>query len=335
MNERCAILSDKFKVYPNYNEIYLENTLSNLDVRNGRGWTDPTGVKVNTWEIKKDLDHTSDLNCLLKWKNDTTKKFNQNKDLDLNKIINNVNRLKFDVQDYDRSITNVRNLEKSKRYYENTRLEHINQEMEMERKMNKKLLDDFVKRARNERVQLQDDFDRRLNKVDEQHNRDFINQDRKHRSNINTLNQQFDTDKENIKDAYKTVIQDRDNTIKNLATNSDEMEGKYMSMLETSTAINSQKQLNFDTLEDINKANTTKYDNIYNDNLRLERVARNAHNVLVGEDIKKKIDEDMYLINRIQSNRENFTNKKDENYFLYLLFSVGIITSLILFKNKL
>lgn len=335
MNERCAILSDKFKVYPNYNEIYLENTLSNLDVRNGRGWTDPNGVKVNTWEIKKDLDHTSDLNCLLKWKNDTKKKFNQNKDLDLNKIISNVNRLKFDVQDYDRSIISVRNLEKSKRYYQNTRLEHINQEMEMERKMNKKLLDDFVKRARQERVQLQDEFDRRLNKVDDQHSRDLTNQDRKHRSNVNTLNQKFEADVDNIKDKFKIAIDDKDNIINKLASNSNNMEDKYKSILETSNAINTQKQLNFDTLEDINKANMNKFNNIYNDNMRLERVTRNAHNVLVGEDIKQKIDEDMYLINRIQSNQENFTNKKDDNYFLYLLFSVGIITSLILFKNKL
>ena len=53
----------------------------------------------------------------------------------------------------------------------------------------------------------------------------------------------------------------------------------------------------------------------------------------LGEDIKAKINEDMYLINRIQNNRENFTNKKDETYFLYLLLSLGIVTALVLFKK--
>tara|TARA_B110000967_G_C18901653_1_gene575878 strand:- start:10369 stop:11376 length:1008 start_codon:yes stop_codon:yes gene_type:complete len=335
MNERCAILSDKFKVYPNYNEIYLENTMSNLDVRLGKGWTDSEGVKVNTWEIKKDLDHTSDLNCLMKYKNDTKKKFNQNKDLDVTKIINSTNRLKFDIQDYDRSIKSVSDLEKSKRYYENTRLEHMNQEMEMERKMNKKLLDDFVKRARQERMNLQDEFDKRLDRVYDQNDRDLTEESRKHKSNVNSLNNKFDSDVTDIKDKFKTIINNRNDTINKLSKNSNTMEDKYISILETSNTINKQKQLNFDSLEDINQANTIKYDNIYNKNLRLERVARNSHNSLVGENIKEKIDNDMYLINRIQSNRENFTNNKEINYFLYLLFSLGAITSLVLLKKKI
>lgn len=333
-NGKCEILSNKnLTKYSNYNEIYLDNTISNLDVRSGKGWTDKEGVKVNTWEIRQDMDRTGDVNCLVEWKKDAQNKFYRNKDLDIDKLQSNINQLKFNIKDFDRSVNSVRDLEKSKRHYQNTRLEHMNLEMEMERKMNKKLLDDFVKRARQERIQLQDEFDRRLNKVDDQHDRDLTEQDRKHRTNVKSLNNQFETNVDNIKDKFKTVIDNKDDTINKLSANSNDMEGKYMSMLEAANSVNAQKQLNFNTLVDINKSNSTKYDNIYNDNLRLERVARNSHNVLVGEDIKAKINDDMYLINRIQNNRENFTNKKDENYFLYLLLSLGVVTALVLFKK--
>lgn len=333
MKEKCAILSNPNFNLSNYNEIYLDNTISNLDVRVGKGWIDQEGVKVNTWEINQNLDRTSDVNCLNEWKKNVQNKFYRNKDLNIDKLQTNINQLKFNIKDYERSINSVRDLEKSKRHYQNTRLEHMNLEMEMERKMNKKLLDDFVKRARQERIQLQDEFDRRLNKVDDQHDRDLTEQDRKHRTNIKSLNNQFETNIDDIKDKFKTIIGNRDNTINKLSANSNDMESKYMSILETANTINEQKQINFDTLVDINKSNSTKYNNVYNDNLRLEQVARNAHNVLVGEDIKAKINEDMYLINRIQNNRENFTNKKDETYFLYLLLSLGLVTALVLFKK--
>ena len=301
----------------------------------------PGGITVDggsqlVYQVYGELDRTPELNCLINWKNELTNIIqNQYGDIDLDQTNKDISALQSKVNEYANKIEEIDGLKKSLNGYNNTKLKYIDQEFEVERKMQKQLLDDYIKRARKDRLDIQEEFDMKVEELKAKHEKELDEQDTEYQRNIQSNEIQFENTKSGLISKHNDQLKEKETQIDILEQNlqgSDKRHqtnlAKTISELEASSANNNQKdlQLQYASLE--NKANKKLYNFLEKDNRALELASQNAHNILSKDNIKSKIDKDMQIINQIQTmNRnETFTNMVTNNKNHFLL-GLGLLSA--------
>lgn len=291
------------------------------------------------YQVYGELDRTPQLNCLINWKNELTNIIQeQYPNINLNQTNKDITALQGKVNEYANKIEEIDGLKQSLNGFNNTKLKYIDQEFEVERKMQKQLLDDYIKRARKDRLDIQADFDMKVEELKAKQEKELDEQETEYKRTIESNQIQFDNTKAGLISKHNDELKEKETQIDILEQNlqgSDKRHqtnlAKTISELEASTANNNQKdlQLQYASLE--NKANKKLYNFLEKDNRALELASQNAHNILSKDNIKSKIDKDMQFINKIQTmNRpETFTNMVHDNKKHFLLglglLSVGFI----------
>ena len=301
----------------------------------------PGGLTVEggsqlVYTVYGELDRTPQLNCLIKWKNELTSIIqDEYPDINLNQTNQDITALQSKVNEYANKIEEIDGLKKSLNGYNNTKLKYIDQEFEVERKMQKQLLDDYIKRARKDRLDIQEEFDMKVEELKAKHEKELDEQDTEYQRTIESNQIQFDNTKAGLISKHNDQLKEKETQIDILEQNlqgSDKLHqtnlAKTISELEASAANNNQKdlQLQYASLE--NKANKKLYNFLEKDNRALELASQNAHNILSKDNIKSKIDKDMQFINQIQTmNRnETFTNMVTNNKTHFLL-GLGLLSA--------
>lgn len=327
---QCEILkeTEALKTYEDY------SNSNDSSVVLGGIQTDNGAQRVYT--VYADKDRTPQLNCLIKWKNELTSIIQDDySGIDLAKTNKDISALQSKVNEYANKIEEIDGLKKSLNGYNNTKLKYIDQEFEVERKMQKQLLDDYIKRARKDRLDIQEEFDMKVEELKAKHEKELDEQDTEYQRNIQSNEIQFENTKSGLISKHNDQLKEKETQIDILEQNlqgSDKRHqtnlAKTISELEASSANNNQKdlQLQYASLE--NKANKKLYNFLEKDNRALELASQNAHNILSKDNIKSKIDKDMQIINQIQTmNRnETFTNMVTNNKNHFLL-GLGLLSA--------
>lgn len=324
---QCEILKENQK-YSTYSDLFNNND-KRID-----GSITSDGVSLYT--VHAELDRTPELNCLINWKNELTNIIqNQYGGIDLNQTNKDINSLQNKLNEYANKIEEIDGLKKSLNGFNNTKLKYIDQEFEVERKMQKQLLDEYVKRARKDRLGIQDEFDMKVEELKAKHEQELDDQETEYKQKIQSNEIQFENTKSGLISKHNDQLKEKETQIDILEQNlqgSDKLHqtnlAKTISELEASAANNNQKdlQLQYASLE--NKANKKLYNFLEKDNRALELASQNAHNILSKDNIKSKIDKDMQFINQIQTmNRhETFTNMVHDNKNHFLL-GLGLLSA--------
>ena len=328
---KCPILKQK-DTLANYSELAENDTRVIAD----SVW-DSEGNGQSTYTVYSELDRTNDLNCFIQWKNNLHDIMNNQFDtIDMKQMQNNLNDLQSKIELYTNSIEELDDLQQTLRGYENTKLDYIDDEFKIEREMQKSLLKDFITRAKNSRLAMQDDFDRKIVILEEEQKEKLAEKDLAHKNVIDSNTNQFQSEKSLLVSDHEDELEQKDDQIHKLRSINAGTKGVYNQklidineQLEATNVLNNQKdlKLQFASLE--NQTNAKLYDNLKDDNKELEIISQNAHNILTGQNINNKINKDMKLINQIQSSsRESFTNILDDNQHNFLLglgvFSIGL-----------
>jgi len=297
---------------------------------------DKNNKTVSLYTVYADLDRTPELNCLINWKNELTNIIqNQYDDIDLNQMNKDINTLQGKINEYANKIEEIDGLKQSMNGYNNTKLKYIDQEFEVERKMQKQLLDDYIKRARKDRLDIQDEFDMKVEELKAKQEQKLDEQDTEYKRIIESNKSDFENEKALLASTHQDTLIEKETKIDELEQHilgSDKRHqtnlAKTISELEASSANNNQKdiQLQYASLE--NKANKKLYNFLEKDNRALEKASQNAHNILSKDNIKSKIDKDMQFINQIQTmnRRETFTNIVNDNKQHFLL-GLGLLSA--------
>ena len=328
---KCPILKQK-DTLANYSELAENDTRVIAD----SVW-DSEGNGQSTYTVYSELDRTNDLNCFIQWKNNLHDIMNNQFDtIDMKQMQNNLNDLQSKIELYTNSIEELDDLQQTLRGYENTKLDYIDDEFKIEREMQKSLLKDFITRAKNSRLAMQDDFDRKIVILEEEQKEKLAEKDLAHKNVIDSNTNQFQSEKSLLVSDHEDELEQKNDQIHKLQSINAGTKGVYNQklidineQLEATNVLNNQKdlKLQFASLE--NQTNAKLYDNLKDDNKELEIISQNAHNILTGQNINNKINKDMKLINQIQSSsRESFTNILDDNQHNFLLglgvFSIGL-----------
>ena len=323
---QCEILTQT-KPYKNYNMLKLSSESGVHEYVEG---------ETPYYSIPQTLDRTADVNCLIQWKNEVNALINNNDNININEVNQSLTELKSKVNKYALAIADIENLQQTLRGYENTKLDYIDQEIKIEQELQKQLLDEFVKSARDRRVKMQDNFEMDIAKLNDDHETELNEKDNAHKNIIKQNEATFAHDKSLLVSEQDDALEQKNDKIRKLlAINADSQNvynqqlGEKNEQLEAINVLNNQQDLKLQYASLENQANAKLYDILKDDNKELELISRNAHNILTGQNINNKINKDMELINQIQaSNRESFTNILEDNQNNFLLglgvFSIGL-----------
>lgn len=299
------------------------------------GMMDTKDGSQGVYTVYADKDRTPQLNCLIEWKNDLTSII-QDKypNIELEQTQADIDALQNKLNEYANKIEEIDGLKESLNGYNNTKLKYIDQEFEVERKMQKQLLDDYVSRARKDRLVIQDEFDMKVETLKAKHEQELDDQEREYKQEIQSNEIQFENTKSGLISRHKDELKAKEEQIDILQQNLDGSNtrhetnlAKTNSELEASITNNKQKDLKLHYALLDNKANNKLYHFLQKDNKSLELASQNAHNINIKNDIQKQIDEDMQIINQIQSkNRDGFTNMVHDNKNHFLL-GLGLLSA--------
>jgi len=325
---RCTILQQTDQL-STYRDLANDDTII--------GVTKTWDNSQSTFQVYPEFDRTNDVNCFIEWKTQLNRIVNEdypNINLpDLNTKVTNIQRL---INQYTNKITEIDNLKSSLYGLKDTRINYIDQEFEVERRMQKTLLDTYIKRARDDRLKIQDELDFKIEELKEEQEQKLIKKDTEHTLEIQTNIDSCEAAKSTLVEEHVEETTQKYNIINGLRkiieANCAEKEleiKKLEEELETANALNVTKDGLLQDAYGTNNNVNLLYGYLKKDNERLETAVRRSHNTSIEKDIKNRINTDMNFINRIQaSNRESFTNILEDNQNNFLLglgvFSIGL-----------
>lgn len=326
---QCSILKETqpYATYSDLKNSGFEGVSTSIQTKDNKS--------ISYYTVMAELDRTPELNCLIEWKNDLTSIIQeQYPNIDLEQTQADINALQNKLNEYANKIEEIDGLKKSLNGFNNTKLKYIDQEFEVERKMQKQLLDDYVKRARKDRLDIQDEFDMKVEALKAKHEKELDEQETEYKQKIQSNEIQFENTKSGLISRHKDELKAKEEQIDILEQNIDGSNtrhetnlAKTKSELEASITNNKQKDLKLHYALLDNKANKKLYHFLQKDNKSLELASQNAHNINIKNDIQKQIDEDMQIINQMQSkNRDGFTNMIHDNKNHFLL-GLGLLSA--------
>lgn len=327
---QCEILDATQQPYLTYKQLYNSD-----DKRvDQSGYRDGDNT-YTVYSVYSELDRTPELNCLIDWKNDLTNIVeSQSKNIDFNAINNGITEIHEKINRYSNKIKEIDGLKQSLNAYNKTKLDYIDQEFEVERQMQKKLLEDYIKRARKDRLDAQNEFDNDTKNLKASQQEELDTQRSNYERTMDTNKRQFEDDKEALARQYTEELKIKQEEIDDLEQKVDGFNSEYNdAMDEMNSKLEDAKKIiqskDEELLSGLDKFDLLKdqYKLLETDNGYLEKVSQKAHNINTKSDIQKQIDDDMQIINNIQTMyRDGFTNMVHDNKSHFLL-GLGLLSA--------